>query len=36
VNPQAVIASSISDYGVVVFITQPGPTGATFFLYKHQ
>jgi hypothetical protein len=35
-NPEAVIASSISDYGVVVFITQPGPTGATFFLYKHQ
>jgi len=35
-NPQAVIASSISDYGVVVFITQPGQTGATFFLYKHQ
>jgi hypothetical protein len=35
-NPQAVIASSISDYGVVAFITQPGQTGATFFLYKHQ
>jgi hypothetical protein len=33
---EAVIASSISDYGVVVFITQPGHTGATFFLYKHQ
>jgi hypothetical protein len=35
-NPQAVIAASISDYGVVAFITQPGQTGATFFLYKHQ
>jgi hypothetical protein len=35
-NPEAVIASSISDYGVVAFITQPGHTGATFFLYKHQ
>jgi hypothetical protein len=35
-NPEAVIASAISDYGVVAFITQPGHTGATFFLYKHQ
>jgi hypothetical protein len=35
-TPEAVIASSISDYGVVAFITQPGHTGATFFLYKHQ
>ena len=35
-NPEAVIASAISDYGVVAFITQPGRTGATFFLYKHQ
>ena len=35
-NLDAVIASSISDYGVVAFITQPGHTGATFFLYKHQ
>ena len=34
-NPQAVIASSISDYGVVVFITQPSQNGATFFIYKH-
>ena len=34
--PEAVIASAISDYGVVAFITQPGQTGATFFLYKHQ
>jgi len=34
---EAVIASSISDYGVVVFITEPsGSTGGTFFLYKHQ
>jgi hypothetical protein len=32
----AVIASSISDYGVVVFITQPNQNGATFFIYKHQ
>ena len=32
---EAVIASSISDYGVVVFITQPGQSGATFFIYKH-
>jgi hypothetical protein len=30
------IASSISDYGVVVFITQPRSTGGTFYLYKHQ
>ena len=35
-NPEAVIASAIPDYGVVAFITQPGHTGATFFLYKHQ
>ena len=35
-NPEAVIASSISDYGVVVFITQLTQVGATFFLYKHQ
>jgi hypothetical protein len=35
-NPQPVIVSSIPDYGVVAFITQPGQTGATFFLYKHQ
>jgi hypothetical protein len=34
--PEAVIAVSISDYNVVAFITQPGHTGATFFLYKHQ
>ena len=32
---EAVIASQISDYGVVAFIAQPGQTGATFFLYKH-
>ena len=36
VESEAVIASSISDYGVVVFITQPSQNGATFFLYKHQ
>jgi hypothetical protein len=35
-NPQAVIVSAIPDYGVVAYITQPGQTGATFFLYKHQ
>jgi hypothetical protein len=35
-SPQvAVTASSISDYGVVAFITQPNQNGATFFLYKH-
>src|SRR5258708_1411188 len=33
--PTAVITSSISDYGVVAYITQPGQTGATFYLYKH-
>ena len=33
---EAVIASSISDHGVVAFITQPNQSGATFFLYKHQ
>jgi hypothetical protein len=32
----AVIASSIPDYGVVAFITQPSQNGATFYLYKHQ
>ena len=35
-TPEAVIASAIPDYGVVAFITQPGHTGATFFIYKHQ
>ena len=36
VNPQAVIVSSVSDYGVVVFITEPnGGNGGTFFVYKH-
>jgi hypothetical protein len=35
-NPQAVIATSVSDYGVVVFITQPTSTGGTFFVYKPQ
>ncbi len=34
-NPQAVIASSISTYGVVAFITQPNQTGGNVFLYKH-
>jgi hypothetical protein len=32
----AVIASSIPDYGVVAFITQPSNSGATFYIYKHQ
>jgi hypothetical protein len=31
-----VIASSIADYGVVMFITQPGSTGGNVYLYKHQ
>jgi hypothetical protein len=31
-----VIAISISDYGVVAFISQPSSTGGTFYLYKHQ
>ena len=34
-NPQPVICSSIDDYGVVAYITQPSQTGGTFFLYKH-
>lgn len=34
-NPQAVICSSIADYGVVAFITQPNQNGGTLFLYKH-
>jgi hypothetical protein len=34
-NPQAVIASSISTYGVVAFITQPNQNGGTVYLYKH-
>jgi len=32
----APIAVSIPDYGVVAFITQPGKTGGTFYLYKRQ
>jgi hypothetical protein len=32
----AVVASSIPDYGVVAFITQPSNSGATFYIYKHQ
>jgi len=35
-NLDAVIASSIPDYGVVAFITQPGHANGSFFLYKHQ
>jgi len=31
-----VIASSIPEYGVVAFITQPSQTGGTFYLYKRQ
>jgi hypothetical protein len=34
--PTAVITSSISDYGVVAYITQPSQTGGTFYLYKRQ
>jgi chitodextrinase len=34
--PTAVISSSISDYGVVAYITQPSQTGGTFYLYKRQ
>jgi hypothetical protein len=30
-----VICSSIPEYGVVAFITQPSPSGASFYLYKH-
>jgi hypothetical protein len=32
---QAVICSSIKDYGVVAFITQPDQNGGSFYLYKH-
>ena len=32
----AVIASSISDYGVVVFVTQLNQGSGSFFIYKHQ
>ena len=32
----APVASSIPDYGVVAFITQPSSNGGTFYLYKHQ
>jgi len=32
----SIITSSIPDYGVVAFITQPSQTGAAFYLYKHQ
>jgi len=35
-SPEAIIASSISDYGVIAFITQPSSTGGTFYLYKHR
>ena len=34
--PTAVISSSISDYGVVAYITQPRQTSGTFYLYKRQ
>jgi hypothetical protein len=33
--PTAVITSSIPDYGVVAYITQPSRNGGTFYLYKH-
>ena len=32
---QATICTSIPDFGVVAYITQPSSTGGTFFLYKH-
>jgi hypothetical protein len=31
----AIISSSISDYGVVAYITQKSPNSGTFYLYKH-
>jgi hypothetical protein len=34
-NPQAVIASSISTYGVIAYITQPHQSGGTMYVYKH-
>jgi hypothetical protein len=34
-NPQAIVSTAVGDYGVVAYITQPGHTGGTFYLYKH-
>jgi hypothetical protein len=33
--PTAVICTSIPDYGVVAYITQPSQTGGTMFIYRH-
>ena len=33
--PTAIVTSSISDYGVVAYITQASRAGGTFYLYKH-
>jgi hypothetical protein len=35
-HPQAMIVSSIPDYGVIAVITQPSHGGGTFYLYKHR
>ena len=32
---QAMVCSSLSDYGVVAYITQPGSSGGNVYLYKH-
>jgi len=34
-NPQAVICSSIAEYGVVAFVTQPNQGSGNVYLYKH-
>jgi hypothetical protein len=34
-NPQAIVSTTMADYGVVVYITQLGHTGSSFYLYKH-
>ena len=35
-HPQAMVVSSIPDYGVIAVITQPSHGGGTFYLYKHR
>lgn len=35
-NPEGVISSAITDYGVVVYVTQSSRTGGTFYVYKHR
>ena len=35
-NPEGVISSAISDYGVVVYVTQSSRNGGTFYVYKHR